>query len=140
MPSCHVTPVAEDSKRIDNCRPLTRIFIKSVNTSTGDVAERVIVALLDPPSEAGELRPDPDPLNACKVIVATGLSAVEPSKDASGTTRLTNENLSPSPMSKSEDSTYAVIAAALDPALSSIPSSWSTIMWTVTMLSVLTVI
>ena len=108
-----MTPVAEDSNLIESCRPLTLTFINPVNTSTGEVAVRVTAALLTPPSETGEFRPEPELARACKVSVAAGLVAVDPSKDTSGTTRFTNENLSPSPISKSEDSTKAVMAAVL---------------------------
>ena len=52
--------------------------------STGDVAERVAVPELEPPSDAGEFMPDPELSKGFKVNVAAGLSAVEPSKVISG--------------------------------------------------------
>ena len=84
------------------------------------------VALLTPPVEAGEVIPAPEFARGFKVIVATGLVAVDPSNDMSGITRFTNENLCPSSKSNSADSTNAVIAVSVAVSLSFIPSSWLT--------------
>tara|TARA_R100000808_G_C2047287_1_gene84274 strand:+ start:364 stop:519 length:156 start_codon:yes stop_codon:yes gene_type:complete len=50
----------------------------------GAVAVLVIEPAFVPPSEAGELRPEPEFCAANKDSVAVGLSAVDPSKVMSG--------------------------------------------------------
>tara|TARA_R100001440_G_scaffold42987_2_gene62755 strand:- start:27 stop:221 length:195 start_codon:yes stop_codon:yes gene_type:complete len=64
-----------------------------VNASIGAVAVLVIEPVFVPPSEAGELRPEPEFCAANKDNVALGLSAVEPSKVTSGYTFCINANL-----------------------------------------------
>ena len=75
----------------------------SVNFSTGDVAERVTVPLLLPPSEGVDLVPAPELTRGFNVRVTAGLSAVDPSKVTSGITRSTRKKRCPSSRSKSAD-------------------------------------
>ena len=87
-----MTPSALDSIRIDIClaRILTCNCSVYFSISAADVL--VIVALFDPPSDVTVLYQEPELVNVFKVIVTTGLSAVEPSKVISGIILLTNEN------------------------------------------------
>ena len=91
--------------------------------STGTVADLVTVPLLEPPSDSGSFRPEPDDCKGSSSNVAAGLSAVEPSNVISGSKRRINENLSPSSMSNSPDVINAVIAEPVLPSLLSSPSS-----------------
>jgi hypothetical protein len=125
-PSCQVTPWALDSNFIDICLARIRTYTCPVNASIGTVAFLVTPALLDPPTDAGEMYPEPEFLRGKSVNVPLGLPAVEPLNVISGSALRMKTNLSPSSISNSAEVIEAEIGSVVPVSLSSTPLSWFT--------------